>query len=84
MERVPTANNSPAFLLKQSSQDCDLRFYGLCKSQPDSLLEPTGLAEYVEVIEKYSAFAMPQLITEQRKYDLRDGRQYWGKPLKDF
>src|SRR6185503_10965231 len=27
-------------------------------------LERAGLAEYVEVIEKYSAFALPQLITE--------------------
>jgi predicted O-methyltransferase YrrM len=49
-------------------------------------LERAGLAEYVEVIEKYSAFALPQLITEQRKYDLIyvDGSHQFEDVLIDF
>ncbi len=49
-------------------------------------LERAGLAEYVEVIEQYSAFALPQLIKEQRKYDLIyvDGSHQFEDVLIDF
>lgn len=49
-------------------------------------LERAGLAEYVEVIEQYSAFALPRLITEQRKYDLIyvDGSHQFEDVLVDF
>jgi predicted O-methyltransferase YrrM len=49
-------------------------------------LEGAGLAEYVEVIEQYSAFALPQLISEERKYDLIyvDGSHQFEDVLVDF
>jgi predicted O-methyltransferase YrrM len=49
-------------------------------------LERAGLAGYVEVIEQYSAFALPQLIAEQRKYDLIyvDGSHQFEDVLIDF
>lgn len=49
-------------------------------------LERAELADYVEVIEQYSALALPQLITEQRKYDLIyvDGSHQFEDVLVDF
>ena len=49
-------------------------------------LERDGLAEYVEVIEQYSAFALPQMIVEQRRYDLIyiDGSHQFEDVLIDF
>jgi predicted O-methyltransferase YrrM len=49
-------------------------------------LEQAGLAGYVEVIEQYSAFALPQLIAQQRKYDLIyvDGSHQFEDVLIDF
>jgi predicted O-methyltransferase YrrM len=49
-------------------------------------LDRAGLADYVEVIEQYSAFALPQLIDEKRKYDLIyvDGSHQFEDVLVDF
>jgi predicted O-methyltransferase YrrM len=49
-------------------------------------LEHAELAEYVEVIEQYSAFALPQLIADRRRYDLIyvDGSHQFEDVLIDF
>ena len=49
-------------------------------------LEQAGLSGYVEVIEQYSAFALPSLISKQRKYDLIyvDGSHQFEDVLIDF
>jgi len=49
-------------------------------------LELAGLEGYVEVIEKFSAAALPQLIAEQRRYDLIyvDGSHQFEDVLIDF
>jgi predicted O-methyltransferase YrrM len=49
-------------------------------------LERAGLAEYVEVIEQLSSAALPQLIIEQRRYDLIyvDGSHQFEDVLIDF
>ncbi|HEU4712318.1 MAG TPA: class I SAM-dependent methyltransferase [Pyrinomonadaceae bacterium] len=49
-------------------------------------LERDGLADYVEVIEQHSAFALPQMIVEQRRYDLIyvDGSHQFEDVLIDF
>lgn len=49
-------------------------------------LERAGLADYVEVLEEYSAFALPQMIAEQRRYDLIyvDGSHQFEDVLIDF